>query len=103
MSHHHVLQPIAYTPPVKLKKIEPRKSRVQMRGAGATGDAEETAETFETIGAGHLASMSHMLPADDFVPIEGAESKPHQPRGRLSESTLKVMLQVQELDQAKLA
>jgi hypothetical protein len=103
MSHHHMLQPIVYAPPVKPKKIEPRKSRIQMRGAGAIGDTGETEETFETIGAGHLAPMGRMLPSDDFVPIEGAESKPHQPQGRLSDSTLKVMLQVQELDQAKMA
>ena len=39
------------------------------------------------------------LPLQNFAPIEGAEQKPQQPQGRLSESTLKVMLQAQELKQ----
>ena len=35
---------------------------------------------------------------ENFTPIEGSERKPQHPRGRLSESTLKVMLQAQELE-----
>ena len=33
MSHHHMLTPIVYTPQVKPKKTEPKKSRIQMRGS----------------------------------------------------------------------
>jgi hypothetical protein len=38
------------------------------------------------------------LPLPNFIPIESSEQKPQHPRGRLSESTLKVMLQAQELE-----
>jgi hypothetical protein len=86
-----MLTPIVYTPEVKPKKIEPKKSRIQMRAAGSVGETGETEETFEVVGP--------KLPLQNFAPIEGAEQKPQQPQGRLSESTLKVMLQVQELKQ----
>jgi hypothetical protein len=33
----------------------------------------------------------------NFTAIEGAEQKPRRPMGRLSENTLKAMLQAQEL------
>ena len=97
MSHHHMLPPIVYTPQPKPKKIEPRKSRIRMYGAA---DAGEVAEAFES---GEPPAPVGPMPApENFVPVEGAERKPQQPQGRLSESTLKVMLQVQELDQGKL-
>ena len=100
MSHHHMLPPIIYTPEPKPKKIEPRRSRVQMRGAGAVEDADEAGEIFD---AGQPAPAGPKLPLQNFTPIEGADQKPHQPKGRLSEGILKVMLQVQELDQGKIA
>ncbi len=85
---HHMLMPIVYTPEVKPKKLEPKKSRIQMRGAGSVdGDAEET---FEAAGI--------KLPLQNFAPIEGADQKPQHPQGRLSEGTLKAMLQAQELE-----
>jgi hypothetical protein len=86
---HHMLTPIAYTPEVKPKKLEPKKSRIQMRAAGSVDGTDEAGETFEAAGV--------RFPPQTFAPIEGADEKPHQPRGRLSESTLKVMLQAQEL------
>jgi hypothetical protein len=98
MSHHHMLPPIIYTPEPKPKKIEPRRSRIQMRGAGAVEDADEAGEIFE---AGQPAPAGKLL--QNFTPIEGADQKPHQPKGRLSEGILKVMLQVQERDQSKIA
>jgi hypothetical protein len=86
---HHMLTPIVYTPEVKPKKLEPKKSRIQMRGAGSVDGTDEAGETFEAAGP--------KLPLQNFAPIEGADEKPHQPRGRLSESILKAMLQAQEL------
>lgn len=85
-----MLTPIVYTPEVKPRKIEPKKNRIQMRGAGSVDEAGEAGETFEVAGP--------KPPQQNFVPIEGADEKPHQPQGRLSESTLKVMLQAQELN-----
>jgi hypothetical protein len=34
----------------------------------------------------------------NFAPVEGADQKPQHPKGRLSEGTLKAMLQAQELE-----
>lgn len=98
MSHHHMLPPIVYTPQPKPKKIEPRKSRIRMHGAYGVDDAGEVT-AFES--GEPSAPVGQALVPENFVPVEGAERKPQQPQGRLSESTLKVMLQVQELDQAK--
>jgi hypothetical protein len=99
MSHHHMLTPIVYTPEVKPKKIAPKKSRIQMRAAGSVDETGETEETFEAAGPGLPAPAGAKSPLQNFAPIEGAEQKPQQPQGRLSESTLKVMLQAQELKQ----
>lgn len=103
MSHHHMLPPMIYTPEPKPKKIEPKKSRIQMRGAGAVEDADEAGEIFDAGAPGQPAPAGQKLPLQNFTPVEGADQKPHQPRGRLSENTLKVMLQVQELGQGKIA
>lgn len=99
MSHHHMLQPIVYTPQVKPKKIETKKSRIRAGGTGALRETSETGEVFE---ASEPDELSQLLGADAFVPVEGADSKPHQ-QGRLSDGTLKVMLEVQEIGQTKLA
>jgi len=87
---HHMLMPVVYTPEVKPKKLEPKKSRIQMRGAGAVDGADDSGETFEPGGI--------TLPLQNFAPIEGADQKPQHPKGRLSEGTLKAMLQAQELE-----
>jgi hypothetical protein len=94
MSRHHTLPPIVYTPEPRPKKIETRKRRIQ---AGAIDDMDETGETHEATGFGQAMPVSHQLSLQNFPAIEGAESKPQHPRGRLSENTLKVMLQAQEL------
>ena len=97
MSHHHMLPPIVYAPQPKPRKIEPRKSRIRMHGGQGVDDAGEIGGIFES---GEPALPIPAAP-ENFVPVEGAERKPQQPQGRLSESTLKAMLQVQELDQAR--
>jgi hypothetical protein len=84
----HVLTPIVYAPEVR--KLEPKKSRIQTRGAGSLDGAGEAGETFDVAGI--------KLPLQNFAPIEGAEQKPQHPQGRLSEATLKAMLQAQELE-----
>ncbi len=99
---HHMLQPIVYTPQVKPKKIETKKSRIQARGASAVRETSETGEVFEASEPDELSLLSQLLGADAFVPVEGTDSKPHQ-QGRLSYGTLKVMLEVQEIGQSKLA
>jgi hypothetical protein len=96
MSRHHMLPPIVYTPQPKPKKIESRKSRVQLRSAGAVrnaADVEETAETADFEQAGPASSHSA---SQNFAPVEGAEQKPRSTTGLLSEGTLKTMLLAQE-------
>jgi hypothetical protein len=97
MSHHHILPPIAYTPPPKPKKIETRKRRINVGDAGAIDDTDETGETHEATGFGPSTPSGNKPPLPNFTPIEGSERKPQHPGGRLSENTLKVMLQAQEL------
>lgn len=93
MSKHHTLPPIIYTPPPKPKKIE-KKRRI---GIGMLSELDETADTRETGGTGQAAPIINRPPPQNFPEIEGAERKPQHPRGRLSEGTLKAMLEVQEM------
>jgi|ERR1700760_562566 hypothetical protein len=97
MSHHHILPPIAYTPPPKPKKIETRKRRINVGDAGTIDEMDETGETHEATGFGQAAAAGNKPPLPNFPAIEGSEQKPQYPRGRLSENTLKVMLEAQEL------
>jgi len=96
MSRHHMLPPIIYTPQPKPKKIENRKSRIQVRSTGAAKAASQTEETEETSGVGGPRAASVKQPLDNFAAIEGSERKPWSTTGRLSEETLKAMLAVQE-------
>ena len=98
MSRHHMLPPIVYAPPPKPKKIETRKRRIQVGSAGTIDDLEEIGETHEAAGFGLATPAGNRLPLQNFSAIEGAENKPHYPRGRLSENTLKMMLQAQEFE-----
>jgi hypothetical protein len=98
MSRHLTLPPIAYTPEPRPKKIETRKRRINVGDAGTIDDMDETGETHEATGFGPSTPASYKPPLQNFTPIEGSERKPQHPRGRLSESTLKVMLQAQELE-----
>jgi hypothetical protein len=95
MSHHHMLPPITYTPEPRPKKIETRKRRINVGDAGALDEMDETGET-QAFGPATPAGGKPALP--NFTPIEGSEQKPRHPRGRLSESMLKVMLQAQEME-----
>ncbi len=96
MSRHHMLPPIVYVPQPNPEKIEPRKSRIQMRAAGAVEDADDVEETYQPIEPGQSAPMDSKAPLDDFSPIEGSERKPQRIPGLLSDSTLKVLLLAQE-------
>jgi hypothetical protein len=95
MSHHHILPPITYTPEPRPKKIETRKRRINVGDASGIDDMDETGET-QAFGPAMPTGGKPALP--NFTPIESSEQKPQHPRGRLSESTLKVMLQAQELE-----
>ena len=96
MSHHHMLPPIAYTPEPRPRKIETRKRRINVGGFSGIDDMDETGETHEAFGPS--TPTGSKLSPQNFTPVEGADQKTQHPRGRLSESTLKVMLQAQELE-----
>jgi len=96
MSRHHIMPPLVYVPQPKPKKIETRKSRIQTRSSGKVEDTGDVEETYEPIEPGRSTLFGSSAP-ENFLPIEGSEDKPSSTTGRLSESTLKVMLLAQEI------
>jgi hypothetical protein len=96
MSRHHLLPPIVYVPQPKPKKIEPRKSRIQMRSAGSIEDSGDADETHQANGFDRSLPAGQKPALENFNPIEGSERKPPSTTGRLSENTLKAMLLAQE-------
>jgi hypothetical protein len=90
MSRHHILPPLAYLPPPP-KKIEKPKRRLRL---GDVDETEEAAQASEV--SDQPAPPGSVLAKPDLPAIEGSERKPQHPSGRLSEDTLRVMLQVQE-------
>ena len=96
MSRHHMLPPIIYTPPPKPKKIESRKSRIQLRSTGRVRNSGEIDETEGTSGLDRPIQVAYKPPAGTETPIEGSERKPKSTTGLLDEGTLKVMLLAQE-------
>jgi hypothetical protein len=58
---------------------------------------DEAGEAHEASEAGRLIAAGDKPPPPSFPAIKGSEQKPQNPGGRLNESTLKVMLQAQEL------
>jgi hypothetical protein len=97
VSRHHILPPIVYTPtPPKPKKTERRRGVGHLKGKGATDEASETEETSEV---SHTAQAkgAAALPQHSR-PVEATERRVHSTTGKLSEDTLKAMLEVQELE-----
>ena len=96
MSRHHILPPIIYTPePPKPKEARRKRGVGTTRGAGLT---EETDETEETGKVSHTAQPRASALPQHSVPIESTERRVPSPNGKLSDDTLKAMLEVQEKD-----
>jgi len=93
MSRHHILPPVVYTPPPP-KKIEQKKRRTAI---GMLDELDETAETREASATGQPTPVAKKLLQQNYPEIEGADRKPQQPSGRLSQDTLSALLRVQEL------
>ena len=91
MSRHHILPPIVYTPaPPKPKETRRRRG---ILGASATDEAEETEE------AGDAKPARNASPLPQHArPVEPTERRVPSPNGKLSDGTLKAMLEVQEQD-----
>ena len=96
MSRHHMLPPIIYTPPPKPKKIESRKSRIQLRSTNIVRNSGEIDETEKTSGLDRPTPVAYKPPTDTETAIKGSERKPKSTTGLLDEGTLKVMLLAQE-------
>jgi hypothetical protein len=97
MSRHHILPPIVYTPaPPKPKETRRKRGVGQLRGTRETDEASETEETSETSHSVPARGMSP-LPQNQ-IPVEGAERKIPSPNGKLSDDTLKAMLEMQEME-----
>ena len=96
MSRHHVLPPIIYALPPRPKKIQSRKSRVQLRSTGIVRNSSEIDETEETSGLDRPTPVAYKPPMDTETAIKGSERKPKSTTGLLDEGTLKVMLLAQE-------
>ena len=99
MSRHHILPPIIYTPaPPKPKETRRRRNVGTAQGADAADEAEETEAAGETSRASQPRSASPL--PQHSTPIESTERRVPSPNGKLSDGTLKAMLEVQEEDGA---
>jgi hypothetical protein len=95
VSRHHILPPIVYTPaPPKPK--ETRRKR-NAGGTQAKRALDATDETEEASEAAHAAPArgAPNLPQNSIA-VEAAERRIPSTTGKLSDGTLKAMLEVQE-------
>jgi hypothetical protein len=100
MSRHHILPPIIYTPePPKPKEARRKRGVGYISGAGLTEETDEAEQT------GNVARTTQPRAAASLpqhqTPVDGAERRVPSPNGKLSDDTLKAMLEVQEKDGEK--
>jgi len=94
VSRHHILPPVVYTPPPPKPKETRRKRGVgYTQSAGAADEASETEETGET----SRSTQARAVPQQP-LPVEATQRRNPSPNGKLSDDTLKVMLEVQEAE-----
>jgi hypothetical protein len=92
VSRHHIMPPAVYTPPPpKPKETRRRRGVGYTQGTGAAGEADETEETGEVSTTARGAA-----PPQHQLPVEATERRLHSTTGKLSEGTLKAMLEAQE-------
>jgi hypothetical protein len=102
VSRHHMLPPIVYAPaPPKPKETKRRRGVGSLQGKRAADGVDETEETGE---AAHPAPAPNAAALPQHSPpIEATERRVHSTTGKLSEGTLKAMLEVQERDSGQAA
>jgi hypothetical protein len=94
VSRHHIMPPAIYTPPPpKPKETRRRRGIGYTQGAGA---ADEAGETEASNGLSTIAPARGTVPPQHKIPVEATERRLHSTTGKLSEETLKAMLEVQE-------
>ena len=94
MSRHHIQPPAVYMPPPPKPKETKRKRGVGTAQAAKAGDGtNETEETSETAQAIQVRAAG--VPQQQ-LPVEGAERRIPSANGKLSDETLKAMLEMQE-------
>jgi hypothetical protein len=96
VSRHHILPPIVYTPaPPKPKETRRRRGVGHLKGTAATEETEEAGEATHAASARAAAALPQHA-----IPVEATERRTHPTSGKLSDGTLKAMLEVQERDGA---
>jgi hypothetical protein len=97
MSRHHILPPIIYTPePPKPKEARRKRGVGYARGAGLTEETDETEEAGAVSRTAQPGSAAASALPQQQTSIDGAERRIPSPNGKLSDDTLKAMLEVQE-------
>ena len=91
MSRHHILPPVIYSPPPPKPKETRRK-----RGVGHAAAAREADETEATSEATDAAPAPAAALPQHQRPVEATERHIPSPNGKLSDGTLKAMLEAQE-------
>jgi hypothetical protein len=96
VSRHHIQPPAVYMPPPPKPKETRRKRRVgYVPGKDAVDESGEIEE------AGGTSATRNARPLPQQIPVEAAERKIPSPNGKLSDDTLKAMLEVQEQERLK--
>ncbi len=93
VSRHHIMPPAIYTPPPPKLKETKRKRGVGY--ASAAGETEEAGESDETAAVNTARAAGR---PQHQIPVEAAGRRIPSPNGKLSDDTLKAMLEVQEED-----
>jgi hypothetical protein len=89
VSRHHTLPPIIYTPqPPELKKTRRRRGVGYTSAAGEVEDLDEASDGAPVRSAPTLPRHSR--------PVEATERRTPSPNGKLSDDTLRAMLDLQE-------
>jgi len=89
VSRHHTLPPIVYTPPPpKPKPTRRRRSVGYAYGAGASDEATDV--------EGGAPVCSAQVAPQHARPVETVDRRTPSPNGKLSDDTLRAMLEVQE-------